>query len=69
MSNTENNNNEIIDGDEWSKDEGTVLRPSGNFDTVMQPADYREYNRLLYVAPAEGNSTLGMFQDVKAEFL
>lgn len=69
MSNTENNNNEIIDGDEWSKDEGTVLRPSGNFDTVMQPADYPEYNRLLYVAPAEGNSTLGMFQDVKAEFL
>lgn len=30
MSNTKNNNNEIIDDVEWSEDEGTVLRPSGN---------------------------------------
>lgn len=69
VSNTENDNNGIIDGDEWSEDEGTVLRPSGNFDTVMQPADYREYNRILSVAPAEGNTPLGMFQDFNAEFL
>lgn len=48
---------------------GQKMKASGNFDTVMQPADYREYNRILSVAPAEGNTPLGMFQDFNAEFL
>ena len=58
-----------IDSDRWSEDDGAVLKPSGNFDTVMQPADFREFNRILNVAPAEGNVPLGMFQDIYAEFL
>jgi hypothetical protein len=57
------------DSDKWSEDDGSVLKPSGNFDTVMQPADFREFNRILTVAPAEGNSPLSVFQDVNAEFL
>lgn len=68
VSDTENNCDEA-NTDNWSEDEGSVLKPSGNFDTVMQPADFREFNRILSVAPAEGNSPLGMFQDINAEFL
>lgn len=33
--NIENDNNGIIDGDEWLEDEGIVLRLFGNFDIVM----------------------------------
>lgn len=58
-----------VDSEQWSEDDNAVLKPSGNFDTVMQPADFREFNRILSVAPAEGNTPLGMFQDVNAEFL
>lgn len=47
--------------DEWSEDDGSVLRSSGNLDTVMHPADFREFNRILSIAPAEGNTPLGMF--------
>lgn len=56
---SEDNNNCEVDSEQWS----------GNFDTGMQPADFRELNRILSVAPAEGNTLLGMFQDVNAEFL
>ena len=45
-----------MDSEQWSEDENAVLKPSGNFDTVMQPADFREFNRILSVAPAEGNT-------------
>ena len=65
----EDKNNCEVDSEQWSEDENAVLKPSGNFDTVMQPADFREFNRILSVAPAEGNTPLGMFQDVNAEFL
>lgn len=33
--NIENDNNGIIDGDDWLEDEGIVLRLFGNFDIVM----------------------------------
>lgn len=33
--NIENDNNGIIDGDEWLEDEGIVLKLFGNFDIVM----------------------------------
>lgn len=55
--------------DGWSEDDGSVLRSSGNLDTVMHPADFRELNRILSIAPAEGNTPLGMFQDRDSEFL
>ena len=55
--------------DEWSEDDGSVLKSSGNLDTVMHPSDFREFNRILNVAPAEGNTPLGMFQDQNSEFL
>lgn len=35
----------------------------------MQPADFREFNRILTVAPAENNTPLGIFQDFFSEFL
>lgn len=58
-----------VESEQWSENDEAVLKPAGNFDTVMQPADFREFNRILSVAPAEGNSPLGMFQDINAEFL
>ena len=35
----------------------------------MQAADFREFNRILTVAPAENNVPLGLFQDINAEYL
>lgn len=58
-----------VESEQWSENDEAVQKPAGNFDTVMQPADFREFNRILSVAPAEGNSPLGMFQDINAEFL
>ena len=57
------------ENDGWTEGDGNTDVMSGNMDTVMQPADYREFNQILSVAPGEGNTPLGMFQDKQSEFL
>jgi hypothetical protein len=42
---------------------------AGNCDTLLHPADFREFNRILNIAPAEGNNPLSIFQDKFSEFL
>lgn len=42
---------------------------AGNCDTLLHPADFREFNRILNIAPAEGNHPLSIFQDKFSEFL
>lgn len=50
--------------DDWSEDDEYNNQHCGNLDTVMQPADFRKFNRILTVVPAENNNTpLGIFQD------
>lgn len=55
---------------EIDKDNETILCEEdeaedcvGKFDTVLHPSDFREFNRILNIAPAEGNSPLSIFQD------
>lgn len=55
--------------DDWSEDDQYNNQHCGNLDTVIQPADFREFNRILTVAPAENNTPLGIFQDFFSEFL
>ena len=56
--------------DEWTKnDELQNNQPAGNLDTLLNPADFRECNRILNVAPGEGNFPLGLYTDVYGEFL
>lgn len=57
------------DSDVWTEDENFDNRPTGNCDTLLHPADFREFNKILSVAPGEGNSPLGLFQDIYSEFL
>ena len=58
----------VTDTDNWTEND-ELREPCANLDTCMQPADFREFNRIISVAPAEGNMPLGMFQDLNAEFL
>lgn len=57
------------DSDKWTENDEFEERPNGNLDTVLQPMDYREFNQILALAPREGNSPLGLYQDINAEFL
>lgn len=57
------------DTDRWTEDDDSIERVTGNLDTVLQPVDYREFNQILSLAPGEGNSPLGLFQDALSEFL
>ena len=41
----------------------------GNLDTVMHPADFREFNQILNLAPGEGNVPLSLYEDKDAEYL
>lgn len=61
-------NNEIITETDSSDDDNTQ-ECAGNCDTLLHPADFRELNRILNIAPAEGNHPLSMFQDRFSEFL
>ncbi|XP_060554156.1 uncharacterized protein LOC132715189, partial [Ruditapes philippinarum] len=53
--------------DDWTEDESFVDRPTGNLDTFLQIADFREFNQVLSVAPGENNSPIGLFQDYHSE--
>lgn len=33
--------------DQWTEDEHFENRPTGNFDTLLHPADFREFNQIL----------------------
>lgn len=59
--------NDVPDEDEteqWTEDENFENRPTGNFDTLLHPADFREFNQILSLAPGEGKTPLGLFQDI-----
>lgn len=63
--------NDVPDEDEieqWTEDENFENRPTGNFDTLLYPADFREFNQILSLAPGEGKTPFGLFQDI-SEFL
>ena len=61
------NQNESDDG--WTEDDGFADRLTGNLDTFLQAADFREFNQVLSVAPGENSSPLGLFQDFQSEIL
>lgn len=61
-------NNETFPQSDIEGDQNNELE-AGNLDTLLHPADFREFNRILSLAPAEGNITLSMFQDKFSEFL
>lgn len=50
--------------DQWTEDEHFENRPTGNFDTLLHPVDFREFNQILSLAPGEGKTPLGLFQDI-----
>ena len=61
------NENDIDSDDEWNEIEE---RPAGNTDTLLEPADINHWaDKLLTVAPGEGNRPLGIFHDKDSEFL
>lgn len=49
------------DSDEWTEDANFHERLTGNTDTVLQSADFREFNQILSLAPGEKNTPLGLF--------
>lgn len=61
------NNGLITENDSFEED--NTQDSAGNCDTLLHPADFREFNRILNIAPAEGNHPLSMFQDRFSEFL
>lgn len=61
-------NNETFPQNDIEGDQNNELE-AGNLDTLLHPADLREFNRILSIAPAEGNTPLSMFQDKFSEFL
>lgn len=54
---------------EWTEDDNFNEHQTGNLDTMMQSADFREFNTILSLAPGENSKPMGMFQDIFAEFL
>jgi hypothetical protein len=62
-------NENIAESDVWSEEEIIGRMPAGNFDTMLHPLDFREFNKILSVAPAENNSPIGLFQDMHSEVL
>ena len=61
------NENDIDSDDEWNEIEEC---PAGNTDTLLEPADINHWaDKLLTVAPGEGNRPLGIFHDKDSEFL
>lgn len=55
---------EIQKEDSPGEDEHFENRPTGNFDTLLYPADFREFNQILSSSPGEGKTPLRLFQDI-----
>jgi hypothetical protein len=55
--------------DDWTEDDNFIHRPTGNLDTCLQSLDFREFNKVLSVAPGENNLPIGLFQDIHSEAL
>lgn len=53
----------------WDEASNHENEPSGNLDTMLNPIGFREYKPVINIAPGEGNSPLGVFQDINSEFL
>ena len=62
-------NERNTESDCWTEDENFNDRPTGNTDTCLQPVDFREFNKILCLAPGEHSSPLGLFQDTHSEIL
>ncbi|CAG2226073.1 unnamed protein product [Mytilus edulis] len=58
-----------LDSDSWNEEQNHENQPSGNLDTMLNPVGYREYKQVVSIAPGEGNTPLGIFQDYNSEFL
>ena len=68
--NVESNNVHVEAEDEWSEDEAEI--PAGVTDTMLTSSDFLEDNerqRIVNVAPAEGNRPLSIFRDKYSEEL
>lgn len=50
--------------DQWKEDEHFGNKPPGNVDTLLHPADFREFNQILSLSPGEGKTPLRLFQDI-----
>lgn len=70
ISDNEDDSN-IIASDSWTEDivSTSEKKNSGNLDTLLSPIDFREFNKILNLAPGEGNCPLGLFKDIYSEFL
>lgn len=55
--------------DSWTEDENFLRGPTGNTNTFLQAADFREFNQVLCVAPAENSVPIRIFQDLHSEIL
>lgn len=69
----ESSQNECVNNetepDNWTEDESFNERLVGNLDTCLQAIDFREFNQVMSVAPAEKNTPLSIFQDIHSEIL
>ncbi|XP_063420756.1 uncharacterized protein LOC134705970 [Mytilus trossulus] len=57
------------DCDSWDEEQNHENQPSGNLDTMLNPIGFRQHKQVLNIAPGEGNTPLGIFQDFNSEFL
>ena len=68
-------NNEANECDESAAEEDSWVeedvceRPCGNFDTMLHPMDFREFNTIPSVAPAKNSTPLGLYRDIHSESL
>lgn len=69
LSNIDDGKQENDDPDEDETEQWTEDEHFGNIDTLLHPADFRELNQILSLAPGEGKTPLGLFQDIFSEFL
>lgn len=64
--------NDVPDEDEteqWTEDENFENRPTGYFDTLLHPADFREFNQILSLAPGKAKPRWDYFRTFFSEFL
>lgn len=61
--------NESDSDSHWTEDGNTENHPSGNTDTVLNPITFREYSKVLNIAPGDGSTPLGLYEDINSEFL
>ena len=65
----ENEISESDDSDGWTESVSIENRLTGNTDTILHPTDVRNICKVLSVAPGEGQTPLGLYQDTNAEYL